>query len=339
MEIFYHKYELILKTPFQLSYGLYDRRTTFIIQLSEKQLKAYGEVVSIDYYNWTIPQIENDINTLIDLIKKNKTASKKELRQLINKKKQILIPVRSAFDCALWDLQSREENKALRDLLGSGSDEHLPLSSYTISGTDIDSMSDQISQCSWPIIKLKMGNKNDNLIAKILGEFPEKIFRIDANAGWNIEKVKDLLELLNPAQIEFIEQPFPVKDMESLEWMKSISEIPIMADEACQDLDDVSTCFPLYDAINIKLMKCGGISNALEMIRCARKYALKIMIGCMTESSCGISAAAQLIHLVDYADLDGASLLKNDPAKGVEMINGNIILNNRSGIGADLIKI
>jgi L-alanine-DL-glutamate epimerase-like enolase superfamily enzyme len=189
----------------------------------------------------------------------------------------------------------------------------------------------------WPIYKIKLGTKKDIAIVSELRKHTDAIFRVDANCGWSAnETIANSLELKS-FNVEFIEQPLPITAArEEKRRVFEKSAIPVLADEDCQVIDDVVACHELYHGINVKLCKCGGLSPALTMLHKARELGMKTMVGCMIESSIGISGAAQLLPLLDFADLDGASLLSHDPAAGVKIVNGKIEKPHLPGTGASL---
>jgi L-alanine-DL-glutamate epimerase-like enolase superfamily enzyme len=162
------------------------------------------------------------------------------------------------------------------------------------------------------------------------------VFRIDANTAWTAEQTIVYAPRLKELGVEFIEQPLKADDWEGMKRVFAESVLPVIADESCHGEADVARCYGFFHGVNIKLMKCGGLTPARRMAEHARSLGLKVMVGCMTESSVGISAIAQLLPLLDYVDMDGALLLKEDPAVGVEVRPDVIVFPNRNGTGAAL---
>ncbi len=157
---------------------------------------------------------------------------------------------------------------------------------------------------------------------------------MDANEGWkDKEEAVRKINWLESQGVEFVEQPMPAEMLEEARWVRSRVRLPIIADEACQHPADIPRLVGAYDGINVKLMKCGGIQEVLRMIEVAKSLGLKTMLGCMIESSIGVTAAAHLSPLVDYADLDGNLLIANDPYRGVQVANGKLILPDAPGLG------
>jgi L-alanine-DL-glutamate epimerase-like enolase superfamily enzyme len=187
----------------------------------------------------------------------------------------------------------------------------------------------------YKILKVKVGKPNDEeFIKAVRSEAPDKPIRVDANEGWtDKEEAIKKIEWLVKNGIEFIEQPMPSHMMEETAWLRDRSPVPIIADEAVKSARDIPKLAEAYDGINIKIMKSGGLQEAMRMIWLAKSLSMKIMIGCMIESSVAISAAAQMCSLIDYADLDGNLLISNDPYVGATLIDGHVVVNDKPGIG------
>ncbi|HEY7124835.1 MAG TPA: enolase C-terminal domain-like protein, partial [Ktedonobacterales bacterium] len=164
-------------------------------------------------------------------------------------------------------------------------------------------------------------------------EVSDAVIRVDANAGWTAKEAIRMIEALEPYNIEFVEQPVPSHDLEGLCLIRENVNLPIFADESCVTVEDIPRVAGCVDGINIKLMKTGGLRHALKMIHVARAHHLKIMLGCMIESSIAITAAAHLSPLVDYADLDGNLLIDDNPYQGVRVEAGKLILPTGPGLG------
>jgi L-alanine-DL-glutamate epimerase-like enolase superfamily enzyme len=196
----------------------------------------------------------------------------------------------------------------------------------------------KMEEMPWPIYKIKLGTKDDLNIIRNLRKHTSAIFRVDANTAWSAEETLDYAPELKELGVEFIEQPLKPDDWEGHKLLFEKCVLPIIADESCQKEEDVSRCAGHFHGVNIKLMKCGGLTPAIRMIHEAKKLNMKVMVGCMTESSVGITAIAHLLPLLDYVDMDGALLLANDPAEGVIIQHGEVIFPKRNGIGAQLIS-
>ncbi len=308
-----------------------------IIELSHQGYSGYGEATEILYYG-------KDLDRMIALVKSHQTWV--ELLNIIDpvSQYQLLLEkfhsdrfVLCALDMAYHDLYGKMMGKPCWQLWNLNID-HSPLSSLTVGIQSIPEMLTHIDENPWPIYKVKLGTHNDMEIMKAIRAHTDKPLRVDANAGWSLAQSIEYSSILKELQVDYIEQPLAMEDFDQMKEVFIRSALPLIADESCHIPEDVEKCIDHFHGINIKLMKCGGLTPALEMISLARKYNLKIMIGCMTETSIGISALAQLLPLVDYADLDGSLLISNDPARGVFLDYGKAIYPNTNGTGAELIN-
>lgn len=211
-----------------------------------------------------------------------------------------------------------------------------PVTSFTI-GIDTPEMVRHKTREAAPykIIKVKLGGANDREMIDAIRDVTDRPITVDANQGWrDPAEALRMIEWLATRGVVFIEQPLPKDQLADTAWLRERSPLPLIADESVQRLADVRRAVGVFDGINIKLMKCTGLREAHKMITLARALGLKVMLGCMTETSCAISAAAQLSPLVDWADLDGAVLIKNDAFAGASIVDGKITLPDRPGIGA-----
>ncbi len=182
---------------------------------------------------------------------------------------------------------------------------------------------------------MKLGRDNDREMIEVIRSLTDKPLCVDVNQGWKDRGLAlDMVVWLSEKGVIFLEQPMPKEMKKDIAWLTERSPLPIIGDEAIQNVDDLIENKDVYSGINIKLMKCGGLNQAMKMINVARAIGLKVMVGCMTETSCAVSAAAQLSPLADWCDLDGNLLISNDPFEGLWITNGKITLPERPGIGA-----
>jgi len=329
MEFRFELKKLHLKETFSIAYGNYNHRDALLIELSHQNYKGYGECVAIDYY-------QIDLQSFV--LKLKEIQPKIEVQKIIHPKEffQFLLSLNlhpfllSALDCAYWDLFGKLENKSFIELNQLPS-ENLVESSITISVGDIDKQIQKIEKSSWNKFKMKCKGLDKSNVEKLLRL--NKNIALDSNASFTDEDCLWLQENVEIQNFSYLEQPRPIDNFQIL---KKDSFSNWMADEDCQNLDSLDELIPYYKSINIKLMKCGGLTVALEMIKKARELNYKIMIGCMTESTVGISAGCLLAGLVDFADLDGANLISNDYATGNFVENGKIILSGKPGLGISL---
>jgi L-alanine-DL-glutamate epimerase-like enolase superfamily enzyme len=238
-----------------------------------------------------------------------------------------------ALDLALFDWVGRKLGLPMYRLLGLDPG-RVPVSSFTIGIDSLERMAAKLREAiHYPLIKIKLGTKNDLEIVRALRKETRARFRVDANCAWTVAETVEKSRELSKLGVEFIEQPLPPEELDAMEEVHAKSALPVMADESSVVPEDVPRLRGKFHGINIKLVKCGGILPALRMIHLARAFGLKSMIGCMIESSVACSAGAQIGPLVDYLDLDGPLLITNDPYEGVEYSNGALKLPARPGLG------
>ncbi|WP_336715891.1 enolase C-terminal domain-like protein [Chryseobacterium mucoviscidosis] len=326
MELKFERRPLYLKETFSIAYGNYDKREALLIELSHQNCKGYGECVAIDYYKIDLQSFVLKLKEIQSQIQNCKIIYPEEFfKYLLNLNLHPFLL--SALDCAYWDLFGKLENKSFIELNHLPSDK-LVESSITISVGEINHQIEKIEKSSWNKFKVKCKGLNKNNVEKLLKL--NRYIALDSNASFTDEDCIWLQENDEVQKFSYLEQPRPIDNYGILEKQSFANW---MADEDCQNLESLAKLIPYYKSINIKLMKCGGLTPALEMIRKARALNYKIMIGCMTESTVGISAACNLTGMVDYADLDGANLISNDYATGSFVKNGKISLSSKPGLG------
>lgn len=241
---------------------------------------------------------------------------------------------RAAIVAALYDLMGKTAGMPVHRLLGLDP-KRAPLTSFTIGIDEPEVVRAKVREAAeFPILKIKVGTeRDDEILSAVRREAPVVRLRVDANTAWDPKQAVTQIERLMKFDLEFIEQPVAAQDIEGLRYVRERSPLPIIADESCITSSDIPRLAGAVDGINIKLAKCGGPAEALRMIHAARAHGLKVMLGCMIESSLGIAPAAQLAPLVDYADLDGAALLADDPFDGLSVAGGRIHLSAEPGLG------
>lgn len=329
MQLRFELKKLQLKETFSIAYGNYNHRDALLIELSHQNSKGYGECVAIDYYQIDLQSFVLKLKDIQHQIEIQKIIHPKEFFKFLlslNLHPFLL----SALDCAYWDLFGKLESKSFIELNQLPS-ENLVESSITISIGDIDRQIQKIEKSSWNKFKVKCKGLDKDNVEKLL--LMDRNIVLDSNASFSDE---DCVWLQGNAEVQkfsYLEQP---RAIDNYQVLKKERFANWMADEDCQNLDSLDELIPYYKSINIKLMKCGGLTPALEMIKKARDLNYKIMIGCMTESTVGISAGCLLAGLVDFADLDGATLISNDYATGNFVENGKIILSGKPGLGIEL---
>jgi L-Ala-D/L-Glu epimerase len=242
-----------------------------------------------------------------------------------------------ALDQAANDLWGKQRGAPVSRLWGLSTD-RIPHSNFTIGIDTIEVMVQKLLEMpGWPIYKIKLGTKYDLDIVRELRKHTDAVFRVDANCGWTADEAIANSHELAKLGVEFIEQPLPAAQWEEVKCVYRESALPIIADESCISEEDVDRCVGHFHGVNVKLVKCGGLTPARRMVTRARELGMKAMVGCMTESTIGISAIAQLLPLLDYVDMDGAALLASDIAIGVHVDRGTCIYPAANGTGAQLI--
>lgn len=338
MQLNFHPFDLQYRHVFAISRESRTVQRTLVVSLSDGIHTGYGEATANTYYGSTI---EGMMATL-DAIRPHIEAASPDDPASFWEQMHALLPDKpfplAALDEAAWDLHARRQGLPLHQLWGLNA-EQLPLCNYTIGIAPVPEMISKMQELPWPVYKIKLGTDHDLDIVRQLREHTSAIFRVDANCAWTAEQTIALAPELKKLGVEFIEQPLPAEDTEGMKEVFKHAVLPCIADESCREEADVARCHGLFHGINIKLMKCGGLTPARRMIAEARQRGMKVMVGCMTESSVGIAAIGQLLPLLDYVDMDGALLISNDPASGACIDYGTVHLPKAPGTGAELLSI
>ncbi|MEO9893879.1 dipeptide epimerase [Aurantibacter sp.] len=336
MHIELKKYILPLKHTFSISRESHDFQNTLIVALSLDGKTGYGEATSNPYYKISVESMMEEITSIKNEIEDFDFTSPEIFHAFLVNRKLSNFAI-CALDLAAHDLYGRLKGKPLYEIWGT-SKENYPITNYTIGLDTIDKMVLKMKEVPWPIYKVKLGTDDDVAIVKALRKHSDAIFRIDANCAWTAKETIFNAPFLKDLGVEFLEQPLKADDWEGMEKVMHQSVLPVIADESCIVASDVEKCALHFTGINIKLTKCGGLTPALQMIKEGKELGLKVMVGCMTESTVGISAIAQLLPQLDYVDMDGAMLLSNDIAKGVQITsNAEVIFPELAGSGITLL--
>jgi L-alanine-DL-glutamate epimerase-like enolase superfamily enzyme len=244
---------------------------------------------------------------------------------------------RCAVECALHDLVGKLVGQPTWRLLGLA--DHTPETSYTIGIDSVDGTADRArraAEAGYRRLKIKLGGEGDLERLHAIRAVCDLPLRVDANEGWGLDEARRLLPVLVDLGVELIEQPFPAGERDAFRELRALgSSIPLVVDEGCHTLRDVADVASYADGVNLKLAKTGGIREAVRMVHAARALGLVVMLGCMIESSLGISAAGQLASLCDFVDLDGHLLISDDPTEGLGLEDGRIVLSQRPGLGVE----
>jgi L-alanine-DL-glutamate epimerase-like enolase superfamily enzyme len=322
MKLVLHSFELPLRHTFTISRESIDTQPTMIVELQDGGVSGFGEATSNRYYGFTIERMTARLESLRSVIESATWERPEELWAQLQPHLVADPFSLCAIDQAAHDLWGKRLGKPLYELWGLTT-EKIPASNYTIGIDTVPKMLEKLQEFpDWPIYKIKLGTDQDLEIVRALREHTSATFRVDANCGWSADQTLEYAPQLKSLGVEFIEQPLPADRWDDIRRVRESVALPIIADESCIVESDVARCHGLFHGINIKLVKCGGLTPARRMIAEARKLGLKVMVGCMTESTVGISAIAQLLPLLDYVDMDGAVLLAQDIASGVRVERG-----------------
>jgi L-alanine-DL-glutamate epimerase-like enolase superfamily enzyme len=337
MKLIFHTFNLELKDTFTINHGSRDFQPSLVVEIQDGGYYGFGEAAATSYYGVTIEKMIASIKRVESQVKENIHLSPEEVWQKTAPYFSSDPFAQCALDMAVHDLYGKKKNLPLYKLWGLdlGS---FPLTNYTIGIDSVEKMVQKMKEFPWPLYKIKLGTDDDVAIVKELRKHTNAVFRVDANAAWTAREAINNSELLKDLNVEFLEQPLSKDDWEGMKEVYKHSALPVIADESCIEENDVSKCAGYFHGVNIKLTKCGGLTPAKRMIAAAKGLGMKVMVGCMTESTVGISAIAQLLPLLDYVDMDGALLLKNDIAEGVKIYDGKVVFPDRNGTGVKLIN-
>lgn len=328
--------ELPLKHTFTIAHQSRDVQTTIIVKLTDGDLYGLGESTINPFYGMTVENIQAALESAQPILENEQIQHPESLWE---KTKEVFSgnPFgQCALDMAAWDLFAKKQGMKLYEYWGFDP-KNIPLTNFTIGIASIEKMVEKMKEFDWPLYKIKLGTDYDMEIIRELRRHTDAIFRIDANCAWTADQAIRYAEELKSLNVEFMEQPLGKDDLDGMKEVYKHSALPVIADESCIVESDVSKCHGLFHGINVKLTKAGGITPGLRMIQQAKKLGMKTMVGCMTESSVGISAIAHLAPLLDYVDMDGAMLLARDIASGVEITTNGVVFPDRPGTGALLV--
>lgn len=337
MKVSFKIFRLPFKYPFTISKGTKTHQPTFVVELDHFGYKGYGEAPAISYYNIPVEKMAEDLERKKIFIEKFAFMDPERFWHFLHH----LFPDNSFLVCALdmagWDLYGKMKKKQLHQLWNLDVSK-TPVTDYTIGIDSSEIMLKKVKEKPWPIYKIKVGYEDDIRDIAILRYHNNAIFRVDANAAWDLETALAKIPQLKELGVEFVEQPLAKDDWDGMKILYEKSVLPVFADEACVSEKDVEKCHEHFHGINIKLTKCGGITPARRMIAKARALGMKVMIGCMNESSIGTAAIAQLAPLLDHVDMDGTLLMTEDIASGITFDFGKIIYAEGAGLGVKVEK-
>jgi L-alanine-DL-glutamate epimerase-like enolase superfamily enzyme len=328
-------YELHLRQAWTLSRGTWTTRRNVLVRLEKDGIVGFGEAAPIPRYQESAESNQEFIKKALPILEKDLWAFQdrwRELEQLDSGQNA----AKAALDLAILDWVCKSLKVPLYKFLGLDQNKTLA-TTFSIGIDEIPVMQKTAQQAKdFQVLKIKVGLKDDKKIIEGIREVTDRPLRVDANEGWKTkEEALEMINWLADKGVEFVEQPLPAANLDDYRWLKERVKIPIIADESVHKSCDVPALASAFHGINVKLMKCGGIQEALRLVAVARAFGLKLMIGCMIESSLAIAAAAALTPLFDYADLDGNLLIDNDPFNGLKLDKDRWLLPDRPGLGVE----
>ena len=333
LKLSYRPYTLELKHVFTIATN---SRTTTPVVLTEIEydgMVGYGEA-SLPPYLGESHQTVTEFLSKVDLSKYENVFDLENILNDIDKVAPGNPAAKASIDIALHDLVGKLLNQPWYNIWGFDK-EKTPYTSFTIGIDTPDMVRAKVKEAEvYKILKVKLGRETDKEMIETIRSVSDTPITVDVNQGWKDKNFAlEMINWLKERNVLFVEQPMPKTQIDDMAWLTERSPLPTIGDESVQRLEDVIKAHGVFSGINIKLMKCTGMREAHKMILLARALGMKVMIGCMTETSCAISAASHLSPMVDWADLDGALLIKNDVFDGTKIIDGKLTLMERPGIG------
>lgn len=326
-------YELVLAHPFTIARGSVQTKTIVITEIEHEGITGMGEAAPISRYGETAETVV-DFLRRVDLSRVADPFSVEEILAAVGALAPGNTAAKASIDLALHDWIGKKLGVPLYRFWGLDAAK-APVSSFTIGIDEPEVIEAKVREAEpYPILKVKLGTDKDRDIIRAIRRATSKTIRVDANEGWKTkEEALEKILWLEQENVEFVEQPMPARDIAECAWVRERVRVPLIADENSIRAHDVPALAEAFDGVNLKLMKSTGLREGLAFIHTARSCGLKVMIGCMIETSLGITAAAHLSPLADYADLDGNVLTSNDPFDGVHIEHGRLVLPDRPGIG------
>ena len=325
--------ELKLRHAFNLARSSRTTTPDVLVEIEYDGLIGYGEASMPPYLGESIPSVMEFLGKL-DLTQFSDPFRLEEILAYVDGVAPDNRAAKASVDIALHDLLGKIMGQPWYKIWGL-SPEKAPNTSYTIGIDKPDVVRQKVDEAApYKVLKVKMGLDNDKELVEIIRSKTDRPICVDANQGWtDKEKALEMCYWLKERNCLFVEQPFDKSMIEETAWLRERSPLPLIADEFLQRLPDVIRAYQVYDGINIKLMKSTGMHEAYKMAVLAKSLGMKLMVGCMTETSCAVSAAAQLSPMVDWADLDGNLLIANDSFDGMKIVDGKVTLTDLPGIG------
>jgi L-alanine-DL-glutamate epimerase-like enolase superfamily enzyme len=336
MQLRHEVITLHTKHPFVIARGgSSEYRVVRVVVTDADGAEGWGEASPNRFYGESVQSVGEALARFAPLLETADPWALEDVEGALNATIGRNGSAKSAVSAALHDLVGKRLGVPLYRLWGLDPTK-APRSSFTIAiAATEDELERRVAEAAeYPVLKIKLGTDRDEaIVAAVRRAAPDKTLRVDANAAWTPKHALEMIDRLVDHGIEFVEQPVPAHDLDGLRYVRERSRLPVIADESCVTASDIPRLAGAVDGINIKLSKCGGLREAMRMIATARAHNLLVMAGCMVESSLGITAAAHFAPLLDFADLDGAALLRDDPHDGATIQGGIIHVPNRPGLG------
>lgn len=337
MQLKYKAYTLNLRHAFNLATSSRTTTPVVLAQLSYNGIIGYGEASMPPYLGESHETVLKFLSK-VDLSAFEDPFQMEKILDYVDGIEEGNRAAKASVDIALHDLVGKIIKQPWYKIWGYDA-ANTPNTSFTIGIDTPEVVRKKVEEADpYKILKVKLGRETDKQMIETIREMTDKPLCVDINQGWTDRQMAlDMAHWLKEKGIVFLEQPMPKERIDDNAWLTENSPLPTIGDEAVQRLDDVLKAHKVYNGINIKLMKCTGMREAHKMLTLGRALDMKIMIGCMTETSCAISAAAQLSPMTDWADLDGALLISNDVYKGTTVVDGKVTLSSKPGIGIEKI--
>lgn len=336
MKLSWKQYDLKLKHMFRISRSARDVAPVMILEIVHDGITGYGEASPTNRYGENLETIAAFF-AKTDLSRFESPMQLEDILNFVDTLAPGNTSAKCAIDIALHDWVGKKLGVPLYQLWGLNPAKTAQCS-FTIAIDSKEVVEQKVREADeYPILKVKVGLDNDEEMINTIRSVTDKVLYVDANEGWKDRNIAlEKIKWLKDQNVEFVEQPMPSNQFDDLKWLRDKCDLPLIADESVLRLSEVPKLAEAFDGINIKLMKCTGVREAMRMINTARALKMKVMMGCMIETAVGISAGAHLSPLLDYADLDGNVLISNDPFDGVRNIKGSLQLNNLPGLGVTL---
>jgi L-alanine-DL-glutamate epimerase-like enolase superfamily enzyme len=329
MNLRHRPLDLKLRHTFRIARGASDVRQNVLVELEDDGRIGRGEAAPIKRFGEDQASAARAVAAMAGRLADPRVFADAAARAAVPGQAS----AEAAVDVALYDLAAQRMGVPLHRMLGLDPRKGPP-TSFTIGLDTPDVVAQKVREAGdYEILKVKMGADDDREVLAAVRDTTDRLVRVDANEGWTIGSARERLPWLHSLGVEFVEQPLPADRLEETRALRRESPLPFYADESVHRAEDIPRLVGAFDGINIKLMKCGGLGEALRMIAVARAHGLKVMLGCMIESSVAITAAAHLLPLVDAADLDGSVLLEHDPFAGAVITGGRFTLPDTPGLG------